>query len=648
MSVRSAARAALVLTGMLWGCDAPTPGPEAHPVPVLLAVDPEVAIRSSADTQVEFLGLGFVEASDARWNGESRPTTFVSSGRVRVTLTPEDLQAPAGEVDVVNPDPGGGTSDVLTLTVGNPAPRITGMSPTQAPAVVTERVLLTITGEEFVGGGAGSRVLWNGIPLTTTFVAATELTAVVPDYLLRTGDSVSVTVLNPAPGGGESGPAWFGVDNPVPVVVGTDPEGVPIRTDALIRVLGSGFTYGSRVWVDDWLLQPVGVSESVLSIQVPGHLALGGVTLSLRVENPPPGGGTSEAVMLDVWELPPRIEYLSPSHVFVGSPTFTLTIVGEDFDPDVEVRVDGELRPASFIGADRLQTQILSSDVDTEGEVEIRLTNPGAGSVGLAVLTVLPQSDLAGRVVAERWGATQLTVSDLDGGSPLTVRPGTGAARVDASPLGFQAVYHGFERIYEFDFPSQTPRRLTVGTAAAALAFEAWPRYSADGAWVYFNGVPAGGSSEVWRVRTDGTAAEQVVSSPGEWVGYPAPSHGGERVVYATGGEGGGPLYIYDLAAGVSTALGVSGVTSRWSPDDQWIVYLTPSYRLRAIRPDGTGDFGLVNGFDAGFGFDFSPDGTAIVSTTQGGDGFVVSFPEGLVEYLPGLGQVASIAYFGP
>jgi FG-GAP-like repeat len=65
---------------------------------------------------------------------------------------------------------------------------------------------LTVNGTGFV---SGAKINWNGTTLTTTFVSASQLTATVPAINIATAGSASVTVTNPAPGGGTSLPAFL-------------------------------------------------------------------------------------------------------------------------------------------------------------------------------------------------------------------------------------------------------------------------------------------------------------------------------------------------------------------------------------------------------------------------------------------------------
>lgn len=70
---------------------------------------------------------------------------------------------------------------------------------------------LTVNGTGFV---AGSVVNWNGGALTTQFVSSSQLTATVPAEEIATAGTASITVVNPASGGGTSNVAFFTVATP--------------------------------------------------------------------------------------------------------------------------------------------------------------------------------------------------------------------------------------------------------------------------------------------------------------------------------------------------------------------------------------------------------------------------------------------------
>ena len=76
-------------------------------------------------------------------------------------ITAADL-ATAGSYPIVvkpNPGPGGGTSSAVNFAVNNPAPTLTGLSPTSALAGAASQTL-TLTGTNFL---STSTVTYNGV-----------------------------------------------------------------------------------------------------------------------------------------------------------------------------------------------------------------------------------------------------------------------------------------------------------------------------------------------------------------------------------------------------------------------------------------------------------------------------------------------------
>jgi len=97
----------------------------------------------------------------------------------------------------------------------NPVPHLDQPLAPDSVAPGTAGVTLTINGTGFVGS---STVKWNGTILSTTFVSNVQLTANVPATKLVKAGTASITVINPAPGGGTSNVVFFQVVEPSPAV----------------------------------------------------------------------------------------------------------------------------------------------------------------------------------------------------------------------------------------------------------------------------------------------------------------------------------------------------------------------------------------------------------------------------------------------
>jgi hypothetical protein len=145
------------------------------------------------DFSVTGPGVGTVAAASGCGSSQSG-VTFTPSGPGTYTIT-------------ANYNFGG--TNVLVIEVPgapNPLPVLTSISPNSAVAG-SDPVTLALTGSGFV---AASQVRWNDVPLASvTFNSPTSLTAVIPAAHLAAPGTATVTVVNPAPGGGTSARQTF-------------------------------------------------------------------------------------------------------------------------------------------------------------------------------------------------------------------------------------------------------------------------------------------------------------------------------------------------------------------------------------------------------------------------------------------------------
>jgi hypothetical protein len=234
--VRFAQRLAAALCAVgafvfLAGCSTNSPNVGVAPVQssTVSGLNPASAFVGGAGFVLQVTGSRFVDGSTVLWNNQGRPTTFINSFQLTAQITAADLATP-GTISVGVLSPGATTSttagnnlsNFVPFTVGpanNAVPTITQLSPSSAVAN-TPTVTVTVTGTNFL---SGSSVMWNGqscvtgtaVCITTTFVSATQLTAVIPGGLTGfipttvPATQPQISVFNPAPGGGSSNSATF-------------------------------------------------------------------------------------------------------------------------------------------------------------------------------------------------------------------------------------------------------------------------------------------------------------------------------------------------------------------------------------------------------------------------------------------------------
>jgi subtilisin len=125
--------------------------PALTPPPVVTSLSPVRAFVGGGNFTLTVIGSAFVPSSVVLWNGESRPTTFVSTTQIRGAIGAADLLSTGtAQVSVRTPSPGGGTSGSLTMTID--VPPVLSTSTTSAPGGTAVTVTLT--------GGAGGPSDW--------------------------------------------------------------------------------------------------------------------------------------------------------------------------------------------------------------------------------------------------------------------------------------------------------------------------------------------------------------------------------------------------------------------------------------------------------------------------------------------------------
>ena len=91
-----------------------------NPAPILTLLSPSTAVAGGVAFTLTITGTGFIPASEVRWNGSPRTTAFETPTEVTADIPASDIAAVGtAMVTVVNPAPGGGTSNPLTFTISS-------------------------------------------------------------------------------------------------------------------------------------------------------------------------------------------------------------------------------------------------------------------------------------------------------------------------------------------------------------------------------------------------------------------------------------------------------------------------------------------------------------------------------------------------
>jgi TolB protein len=197
---------------------------------------------------------------------------------------------------------------------------------------------------------------------------------------------------------------------------------------------------------------------------------------------------------------------------------------------------------------------------------------------------------LSSQVAAEGNRSFVYTVP-VGGGTPTRVTPLGPSYLHGWSPDGRFLVYTA-QRNGDFDvyrIPAAGGEEVRLTTSPG---LDDGPEYSPDGQWIYFNSVRGGGKMQLWRMRPDGSAPEQLtddgfnnwfphVSPDGRWVAFisfppevppgdhPWYKHVYLRVMPAGGGKPRVIAYVYG-------GQGTINVPS-WSPDSKRLAFVSNS-----------------------------------------------------------------------
>lgn len=354
-----------------------------NPVPQLTALQPLSVVAGSVATKLTLEGSNFVNGSKVRWQSVELATTYLSATSLEATIPAANLDTSGSfNVEVVNPTPGGGPSTTIAFTVSNPAATVTSINPAIA-FVNSAEFEMTVNGTGFVPANQGvgnTVVLFNGTELKPTSVTATQMKAKVPSSLLGAAGDFPVAAKTPPPGGGVSTPVVFRVQYPTPQVTSLAPSTVPAGAGPTeVTVTGVGFFITSQITFDNAPAATTFVDAThVKATLTAAQLATAG-SISVRVVNPAPGGGTSSALALTVANAVPTIGSLSPSSVTAGSPDREITIFGSGFVPTSSVRSNGVMVTSAYVSGTQITATIPANQLLFAGSVSLTVTNPAPG-----------------------------------------------------------------------------------------------------------------------------------------------------------------------------------------------------------------------------------------------------------------------------
>jgi uncharacterized protein (TIGR03437 family) len=271
---------------------------------------------------------------------------------------------------------------LLAAAAGGPT--IASLNPSSATAG-TAGFTLTISGTGFL---PGATVQMGGSVLATTFVDATQLTALVPAGVIGSPGNPLVEVVNP---GGIASNIFvsFTIYPPGVTIASLEPStigaGYPFPSLA-VTVNGSGFASGAIVAWNGSALATAFVSSTQLTASVPANLIASPGTGTVTVLS---GGLVSNSASFTIGPPYPVITSLNPSSAITGSGGFTLTISGTGFLPGATVQM-GSVLTTTFVNTTQLTALVPAGVIGNPGNLLVEVVNPGGEASGIVNFTINP------------------------------------------------------------------------------------------------------------------------------------------------------------------------------------------------------------------------------------------------------------------
>lgn len=322
----------------------------------------------------------------------------------------------------------------LSIDVQNapaPVPTFTAISPDNVDQG-SGPLTVTVTGTNFV---ARTKVHFAGVPMGTTFVSGTQLTAIFPSNYFSIPGTHAITVVTSVPGGGTAGPLTFTVNavaqNPLPTLTSAAPNQITAGAgDTQLTLTGTNFVAASQAMIGSTALATTFDSATQLRAVVPASLLTAITTLGLFVRNPAPGGGNSSSVSVAVVGPPnpvPTLTMLSRDAVPAGFTATPIVLTGTNLVSGGHVLFGGTQLAAQVQSATTATFTIPQARLTTAGTFSVSFVNPtpGGGASNTAPFTVLTPAvtHLATNLIyphALALDSTDVYFSSTDGGVNTT------------------------------------------------------------------------------------------------------------------------------------------------------------------------------------------------------------------------------------
>ena len=356
--------------------------------PTVTAVSPTSLNQGATSQALTVSGTGFVSGATPTFSGTGitvNSTTFVNATTLTVNVTiAGGATVGSSTITVTNPDAGNGTSGAI-FTV-NPAPTITGVSPSSLNAGAVNQSL-TVTGTDFVSG-ASLATAFSGSNITvlsTTFVNATTLTVNVS---ISSGAATGPRTFTVANGDGSiaTSGSIFTV-NAAPTVTAVSPTSLAQgATNQSLTITGTDFVSGASLAT---VFSGTGITVNSTTLNSATSLTVnisitGGAPTGTRVITVTNGDGSiATSGSIFTVNAAPTVTAVSPTSRGQGATSQNLTVSGTGFESGATATFSNTgitVNSTTYVSATSLTVKVTIAGNATVGSGTITVMNPDDGS----------------------------------------------------------------------------------------------------------------------------------------------------------------------------------------------------------------------------------------------------------------------------
>jgi hypothetical protein len=356
--------------------------------PTVTAVSPTSLNQGATSQALTVSGTGFVSGATPTFSGTGitvNSTTFVNATTLTVNVTiAGGATVGSSTITVTNPDAGNGTSGAI-FTV-NPAPTITGVSPSSLNAGAVNQSL-TVTGTDFVSG-ASLATAFSGSNITvlsTTFVNATTLTVNVS---ISSGAATGPRTFTVANGDGSiaTSGSIFTV-NAAPTVTAVSPTSLAQgATNQSLTITGTDFVSGASLAT---VFSGTGITVNSTTLNSATSLTVnisitGGAPTGTRVITVTNGDGSiATSGSIFTVNAAPTVTAVSPTSRGQGATSQNLTVSGTGFESGATATFSNTgitVNSTTYVSATSLTVNVTIAGNATVGSGTITVMNPDDGS----------------------------------------------------------------------------------------------------------------------------------------------------------------------------------------------------------------------------------------------------------------------------